>query len=144
VKYTEKIIIKKPIKTVINLFDSEDNLYSWQEGLQQVEHISGKKGEVGAKMKLIFKLGKRTFEMVETITKKNFPSEFEATYEASGVFNIVGNHFLETEEGNTEWTTNNEFRLKGFMRLFGWFSPGTFKKQTCKTMDKFKEFAESK
>lgn len=142
-KYEEEIIINKPVKEVIDLFDSEEHLYEWQEGLEKIEHLSGEKREVGAKMKLFFRMGNRRLEMTETITKKNLPDIFEGSYQTNGIFNIVRNSFSETKEGHTLWKTENEFHFGGFMKLFSWFSPGTFKKQTFKIMEQFKHFAEN-
>jgi hypothetical protein len=38
--------------------------------------------------------------------------------------------------------TEQEFQFSGFMKLIGMFMPGAFKKQSCKYMNAFKEFAE--
>jgi len=39
--------------------------------------------------------------------------------------------------------SENEFQCKGFMKIWSWFSPGSFKKETEKYLRRFKEFAES-
>lgn len=88
-------------------------------------------------------MGKREIEMIETITKRNLPDEFAGTYEAKNVFNIISNKFIEMDQGKTKWVAHNEFILKGFMKLFGLFGPGMFKKQTMKYMKQFKSFAEN-
>ena len=92
-KYTSEIEINKPVDRVIELFDNPDNLDKWMIGLQSFEPISGNPGQVGAKSRLKFKMGKREIEMIETITVRNFPDEFSGTYEAKGVFNIFFFHF---------------------------------------------------
>ena len=51
-KYSNEVIINLPIKEVIELFDSEENLFKWQPELLSFEHLSGEKGEVGAKSKM--------------------------------------------------------------------------------------------
>lgn len=141
-KYTCEIIIDKPREEVTELFDSVDNLYKWMEGLQKFEMISGTPGEVGAKSKLTFQLGKRKMEMIETITEKNLPDSFSGTYEANGVLNIIQNEFVD--QGNqTLYRTHQEFRLTGVMKIFGWLFPGMFKKQSMKHLEAFKKFAEA-
>ncbi|PZD78094.1 SRPBCC family protein [Mesonia sp. K7] len=142
-KYTQEIIINKPIDEVVQLFDSVENMDKWMEGLQSFEHLSGTPGEVGAKSKLKFKMGKREIEMIETITVKNLPHEFSGTYEADGVFNMVRNKFVELSENQTKHITENEFQFKGFMKVMGFLMPGAFKKQSMKYMETFKAFAES-
>lgn len=142
-KYTSEIEINKPLEQVIELFDNPDNLSKWMEGLQSFEHISGTPGEVGAKSKLVFKMGKRNMEMIETITVKNLPDEFSGTYEVNGIFNIVKNKFVKLSDTKTKHITENEFILKGFMRIFAFLMPGAFKKQSMKYLIAFKQFAES-
>jgi hypothetical protein len=140
-KYTSEIDIDLPRTRVIELFDNADNLAKWQEGFVSFETISGKPGEEGAKAKMEYKMGKREIKMIETITKRNLPNEFNGTYEAKGVFNIIENRFIDNGD-STKWISVNEFQFKGFMKLFAIFMPGAFKKQTLKYMKDFKKFAE--
>ena len=142
-KYTQEIIINKPIKEVVALFDNPNNLYEWMEGLQKFEHLSGTPGEPGAKSKLLFKMGNREIEMIETITVRDLPTEFSGTYEANGVFNIQKNKFISIAANQTKHVTENEFQFKGvMMKLMGFLMPGAFKKQSYKYLKAFKTFAE--
>ncbi len=142
-KYTTSIRIERPVDKVIELFDNVDNMKKWMDGLQSFESISGTPGEVGSKAKLVFKMGKREVEMIETVTVRNLPHEFSGTYEANGVFNVVKNKFEATAEGHTIYTSENEFQFKGFMKLIAFLMPGAFKKQSVKYLEDFKRFAES-
>ena len=142
-KYTTEIEINKPIEQVIDLFDNPDNMSKWMEGLQSFEHISGTPGQVGAKSRLVFKMGKREIEMIETVTVRNLPDEFSGTYETKGVVNIVRNKFEKISENKTRYLTENEFQFSGFMKIFGFFMPGSFKKQSMKYLQDFKKFAEN-
>ena len=139
--YRNEIDINLPRKRVVELFDNPDNMPKWQEGFVSFEPLSGKPGEEGSKAKLQYKMGKREVEMIETITKRNLPEEFNGIYEARGVFNIVNNSFVEQGE-STKWISDNEFRFSGFMKLIAFFMPGAFKKQSMKYMKDFKKFAE--
>ena len=94
-KYTLEINIDLPRQKVIELFDDPDNMAKWQPGFVSFEHLHGKPGEEGASAKLKYKMGKREVEMIETITKRNLPDEFNGTYEAKGVFNIIRNRFID-------------------------------------------------
>jgi hypothetical protein len=114
----------------------------WMEGLQSFEHISGTPGQVGAKSRLKFKMGKREMEMIETITVKDLPREFSGTYEMNGVFNSVKNKFVALSDNPTKHISEQEFQFKGFMKLFGLLMPGMFKKQSMKYLRDFKNFAE--
>jgi len=141
-KYSNEVIINLPLNRVIELFDSEENLFKWQPELISFEHLSGEKGEVGAKSKLKYKMGKREVEMTETITVKDLPKEFSGTYEAKGVWNEVKNYFEALDEHSTRWYADCHFEFSGFMKLIAFFMPGAFKKQSQKYLDQFKVFAE--
>lgn len=143
-KYTTEIIIKKPLNEVINKMNSTENMKHWQEGLVGAEHISGTPGEFGAKMKLNYDFGKRKMELIETITKQNFPNEFHATYHTKGVRNIQQNYFESTPQDHTKWICKNEFEPTNFvMNTMLFLMPRAFKKQTKKYMTNFKNFVEN-
>ena len=142
-KYITEVEINLPREKVIELFDNTENLKKWQTGLQSFEHLEGDAGQEGAKSQLKYKMGKREIEMVETITKRNLPDEFFGTYETKGVWNEVKNYFTEESDQKTKWRLDTEFKGSGFMKIMMFVAPGMFKKQTLKTMNDFKAFAEN-
>ena len=144
-KYTLTIDIDLPRQKVIELFDDPDNLKHWQEGFISLEPVSGKPGEVGAKSRLQYRMGKRKIEMIETITSRNLPLEFSGAYEAPGVWNEVRNFFEEIDGNRTRWRSEVEFRFQSFfMKMMGFLMPGAFRKQSFKYMSDFKKFAEGR
>lgn len=142
-RYSISVEIKLPRDKVIDLFDNPANLYKWQPELKSFEHVSGEVGQPGAKSKLVYAMGKRDIEMIETIIERRLPEAFSGTYTAKGVHNIMVNKFEEHSNSKTIWKTENEFKFSGFMAIMSIFMNGAFKKQTLKTMNQFKEFAES-
>ncbi len=141
-KYQQQITVNKPRKEVVAKFSDPDSLKHWQRGFIFMKPINGILGEEGSQNLLKYKMGKREVEMTETIIKNNLPDEFSATYEAEGVYNYQVNRFSPTMESTTLWTAENEFKFSGFMKLFGWFMPWAFKKQSRKYMEDFKAFVE--
>lgn len=141
-KYTSTITIRLPRHKVILMFDSIENLYKWQPGLLSFEPLSGKPGTTGATSRLKYKIGKREIEMIETITCRDLPDEFSGTYESKGVWNKQENYFTALDDQTTQWTSISEFKCTGFMKIICWLMPGSFKKQTLKYMNLFKEFSE--
>lgn len=141
-KFSSEIEINLPINRVIELFDDPENLKHWQPGLKSFETISGTPGQPGAKSKLLFQMGNREIEMIETITVRNLPQEFSGTYEAAGVFNIVKNYFVLIDQNKTKYISEQEFQFKGMMKIMGWLMPGMFKKQSQTFLENFKNFAE--
>ncbi len=142
VKYTLEQVINQPRDKVVELIDNPDNLKEWQPGFVSLEHISGEPSQVGSKSKLTYDMGKRQVVMIETITKRDLPIRFDLTFEADNVNNIQSNRFEEIDENTTKWISENEFILSGYMKIFGLFGKGMFKKQSQIYLDKFKEFAE--
>ncbi|NNL33256.1 MAG: SRPBCC family protein [Flavobacteriaceae bacterium] len=142
-KYKVETIIELPRDEVIKKLDSIDNIKHWQRGLVRAEHLSGTPGHVGAKMKLSYKMGRRELDLIETITNRNFPDQFDATYETKGMHNLQYNRFESTPEGHTKWISECEFIPSSFMlRLMTKLMPGAFKKQSKKYLQDFKNFAE--
>lgn len=143
-KYDVELTIDLSRDEVIKKMDNVDNMKHWQRGLTSAEHVSGTPGEVGAKMQLNYKFGKREIQLVETITKRNFPREFHANYDTKGMHNIQQNFFEETPDGKTKWVSKSEFVPTGFMmKVMTTLMPGAFKKQSKKYMEDFKNFAEN-
>ncbi len=142
--YTTEIIVKVPLDVFVKKMNNIDNLKHWQKGLQSTEHISGNPGDLGSKIKLNYKFDKRKMEIIETITKSDFPNEFHATYTTKGMNNVQKNYFSETSDGHTKWTSVNEFTPLSFsMRVMLFLMPSAFKKQSIKYMRDFKNFAEN-
>lgn len=103
---------------MIELFENADNMKYWQLGLISFKHINGEPGQVGAKSKLKYPMGKREIVMIETITVNNLSDEFSGTYEAKGVWNKVRNYFIEVDENLTKWKSVNVFKCGGF--FYAW------------------------
>ena len=142
-KYTTQIDINLPLDKVIELFDNPDNMKHWQPTLVSFEHMSGEAGQSGAKSKLIYQMGKRKVVMIETITKRNLPEEFTATYDANGVYNVQKNTFVALDDNTSRWESHTEFKFSGMMKVIAFFmgSKG-FQKETMKFHQQFKDFAE--
>jgi len=142
--YTTEILVKVPLDVFVKKMDNIENMKHWQRGLQSAEHLSGNPGDLGSKIKLNYKYDKREMEIIETITKSDFPNEFHAIYTTKGMNNIQKNYFSETPEGYTKWVSVNEFTPLSFpMRVMLFLMPSAFIKQSLKYMIDFKNFAEN-
>ncbi|ASS49949.1 MAG: hypothetical protein A3D31_10255 [Candidatus Fluviicola riflensis] len=141
-RYTVSIDINAPLDEVITRFDDPEKMKEWMTGLVSFETIEGEPGQVGAKSKLVFKMGKRDMEMIETITERNLPERFAGYYEVKGVYNEVGNGFEAVGENITRYTSDQFFKFKGGMKIIGFLFPKMFKKQSMKYLEDFKTFVE--
>ncbi len=143
-EYKLEIEIEASRAEVVSKMEDTTNMRHWQRGFQSMEHLSGELGQEGSTSRLLYQMGKREIEMIETITRRDLPTHFHATYEADNVWNEVRNTFTPTNDGNTLWISEIEFRFSGlFMRLMSWISPGSFKKQSFQFMQDFKAFVET-
>ena len=79
-KYTCEITIDRPLQEFIEKLDNAENMKHWQRGLISYEVTHGTPVQEGAKMQLNYQMGKRQMSLTETITNRNFPHEFEATW----------------------------------------------------------------
>jgi hypothetical protein len=141
-KYTTEITIELPREKVIELFDSTENMFKWQDGLLSFDHIEGEPGQVGARSNMEYKSRKGKLVMTETITKRNFPDEFHASYKARGVYNEMYNYFTESSSQMTHWKTVSVFRFRGLIALMAPFMKSAFTGSTQLNMERFKTFAE--
>ena len=142
-KYELSIDIAAPRSRVVALFDDPENLPRWQPGLVAFEPLSGEPGQVGARSRLRYAMGKREIEMVETVTERDLPDTFAGTYEAKGVWNEVRNRFEAIDDHTTRWHLSTDFRFTTLpMKVMSKLMPGAFKKQSRELMENFKAFAE--
>jgi hypothetical protein len=141
--YTVEITINLPRDRVIELFESRDNLYAWQTGLVSFEHVSGEPGHPGAKSKLVYVNGKQRFELMETITKRDLPLEYNATFESDIGINTIQNRFVPLGPERTKWVSTVQYEFTGFvLKMMGFLVPGIFRKENLKFMNQFKAFCE--
>lgn len=142
-KYTLSTIIDKPIDEIVSLFNKQENLYKWMEGLESIDLFEGASGKKGAKSRMHFKYGKREMDVLETILENNLPKTMITTYDAKGVSNIIFTSMESVEGNKTKYISTQEFKMHGFMKIVVFLAPRMFKKQTNKMLINFKNFAEN-
>ncbi|GAA1499201.1 SRPBCC family protein [Paeniglutamicibacter kerguelensis] len=142
-EFTNEITVNVPRNRFIELFDDPENLKLWQKGLLSFDAVSGTPGEPGTTSRLLYKQGRGTMEMVETVTRRKLPDAFDGTYDAKGVHNVCKNEFHDVDGISTRWVAHNTFEFSGFMKIVGLLFGSMFPKQNLKTMNEFKSFAEA-
>jgi len=130
---------------LVELFDNPENLKHWQDGFISFEHLNGHPGHPGSQSKMIYKIGKRGMELIETIKVYNLPEEFTALYEFKEGANTMTVSFEDLGYGKTRYHSEVEYiQMNSFMmKMMSVLMPGMFKKQVKKWMDQFKAFAEN-
>ena len=137
--------IDAPVEKAIKLFADRRNLKKWQDGFQSLSPISGERGCVGAKSKIIFENKGHIIELIETILVNDLPSEFKALYEHSHGSNTTTSSFAQVPAGKTRFTMAIEtVAIKGLLpKIMMLIMPGMVKKPTQKWLENFKALAET-
>ena len=137
--------IDAPVEKAIKLFADRRNLKKWQDGFQSLSPISGERGCVGAKSKIIFENKGHIIELIETILVNDLPSEFKALYEHSHGSNTTTSSFAVVPGGKTRFTMAIEtVAIKGLLpKIMMVIMPRMVKKPTQKWLENFKALAET-
>lgn len=143
-KFKLELPINKPRTEVWKTFDNPDNTKKWQPSLTKFELVSGIQGQPGAVSKLTFEEGGREFSLMEKVTYRDEPKQFDGIYENEYTDNPIRNTFVEQGENETLWVLESEFKFKTFtMKILGPLLKKNFVRRTQKDMERFKELAES-
>ncbi len=140
-KFTNTVIINRPIEEVFNLFKNPKYLGEYQNGFLKKELINGIEGEVGSVSRMYYK---NDMVITETILVSNFPEEFSGNYHHKHMDNTMKCNFVALSESSTKYDSEVEYTaFRGFLpKLLAFLFPNMFKKQVQKWMDNFKAFAE--
>ena len=138
-KFKLDIEIERPVNDVYSMFINRSLQPKWQPGLLEDEPIDDHPGKEHYSM--LYRIGNRSMKMTETIIKKSFP-QYDAHYKLKGIRNAVQHTFREAGPNTTRWTSVNEFRFVGLMKLIGPFMRSGLEQQSRIIMKNFKTFAE--
>ncbi len=143
-KFTCTVKIKKPLEEVVALWQNEENNKHWQEGFKSKELLSGEKGTVGAKSKILLTNRNQPMELIETIEVNNLPTEHKVYVEHQHMCNYMSTSFESITDQETLYSSTVEYtQFNGFLpKLMAKLFPSMFKKQVQKWLDLFKAFAE--
>lgn len=143
-KFKLELILNKPRIEVWKAFDNVEDIKLWQPSLISVESLSGTPGQPGAISKLTYEAGSREFVLMEKITHRDEPRQFNGVYENQFADNTVKNSFIEQGEDQTLWVVETEFVFKTFlMKIMGPLNKKNYVKRTQRDMERFKEMVES-
>lgn len=143
-KFTVELPIKKSRAEVWKAFDNAENIKKWQPTLVKFEPVSGTPGQPGAVSKLTYAEGKREFTLIEKITFRDEPRQFDGVYENAFADNTIKNMFVVTSQNETLWKMETEFKFKTLlMKMVGPLMKKSFVTRTQKEMEGFKKLVES-
>ena len=141
--YTISNIINKPLDEVIEKFKDPEGAKHWMEGLQQIRHISGTQGEIGAKSDIYFLHKNKEMIISETILEQTLPHQIKFSYRSSMGYNEVEMIFEKISDNSVKQINNSYFELTGFIQIIGFLMKSMFKKQSLVYLNGFKEYVEN-
>lgn len=142
-KFKLELPINKSRADVWKAFDNAENIKKWQPTLVSFEPVSGTPGQPGAVSKLSYKEGTRDFVLIEKITLRDEPNQFDGMYLNNFADNTIKNTFIEQGNDQTLWVMETEYTFKTLlMKIVGPLMKKNFVRRTQKEMQRFKEMAE--
>lgn len=142
-KHKTEILIDADLATVWRIFDDPDNMAKWQPTLKSFTHKTGTPGQADAVSELIYDENGRQVVMIETITARREPDFLGGIYESNWGTTVTFNHFEETDDGKTRWTSNMNYQFKGFMKIKAFFIQKSIRNRSDRNMNRFKLLVES-
>lgn len=142
-KYTESITLNQPRSQVVECFDDPVQQPSWQPDLIDMEPVDGIPGQQGSKMQLVYRMGQREVELLQTVTLRNLPHEFAEQFENPYLWILIHHRFSDLEGQRTLWHLDCEVSLRGQQRWLGWLSLGLFRRQTRIYLRRFNRLLKS-
>ncbi len=144
VSYGHEIEVNKPVKEAWAVTQDETKYSQWLEGYKSMELISGEKGKVGSKYKVIVNPGEGQpdFEMIETVVgikefervDMEFASDF-MDFEQTIFFSENGQGSKVKTESKVIGKNIMSRAMFAIMEMLG----SSFTKQEAKNVDKLKE-----
>jgi uncharacterized protein YndB with AHSA1/START domain len=143
IRFTQELIIDRPVEAVWRAFDNADNLRVWQPTLASFDHISGTPGHPGAVSRLTYREGKRDVVLTETILTRDYPGRFSGEYDSGMGISRITNRFTPHGGHATRWEVACEFSFNGIWRILGPLFRGAIKKRTVADLARFKDAVDS-
>ena len=147
VNYGHEITVNKPIKEAWAVQQDETKLGQWLEGFKSIDLISGEKGAVGSKYKVVVNPGEGQpdFEMTETIVSKKEYDHMKLSFDSDMMLFDQTTTFTEAN-GKTTIKTDSKVKGKGMMMrsMFALMETlgGSFQAQEIKNIEALKKVIE--
>lgn len=138
------IVINNTMQKVTDFFADPKYLKEYQDGFISKKLVKGIEGTEGAESLMLYKNGKHSIELLETITKNELPHTFEAHYHHKHMDNTMTCHFIALDENTTRYEYEYEYtRINWVMpKLIAILFPNLYKRPAEKWLRQFKAFVE--
>jgi hypothetical protein len=142
-QYQATVIIDKPLREVMMLFNNPSHLIHWNTDMEYKETLEGHLGEEGSVSRLILKTPMLPLNMEERVLKKDLPHCVLSEYTSQEVKNVVEHNFKKHNDTATEYTMKGNFSFANpMMQMMSPLLVNFFKMSAEKTVQQFKAFCE--
>lgn len=140
-----EIRINAPMEFVASYLRRSEYFDRWQDDFQSATLLRGDCNQKDAQTRMMYKFGRSSMELIETVSDNNLPHSFEALYEHKHMDNTMLSTFSDNGHGTTIYSTQvNYIEMKGLViKIMAKIFSGKFKKGPEKWMQQFKKFVES-
>lgn len=145
-EFHNQVLIHAPHNFVASYIRRSEYFDKWQDRFISVTLLKGNQDEEGAQSRLLYKSGKSTLELIETIQSNNLPFSFKALYEHQHMDNTMFSSFEPVDDHKTLYTTHVHYlAMKGFLiKIMAKLFSSKFKEGPENQMKQFKEYVEYK
>ena len=143
ISYNNEIVFDKSVEEAWAVMNDESKISLWLEGIINIEHVSGKRGEVGGVTKYTFDEEGEKSIVVETIKSISLNEHIAIDFVMGGVMNMDYRVDLSEQDGSTQIKSSTITNGSGFfMRSMLSFMKDAIQNQEDENMSKLKNLIE--
>ncbi len=143
ISYQSEVTVDKPIEEAWAVMNDESKLSQWLKGITKIEHVSGKKGTVGAVTQYTFNENGEESIILETIKSITPNQNISMDFNMEGVMNMNYKVDFTSKDGKTFIQSSTDTKGDGmFMKSMVFFMKGTMQSQEDENMNNLKKLIE--
>lgn len=143
ISYDSEIFVDKPIKEAWAVMNDESKISQWLKGITNIEHVSGKKGTVGAVTKYTFNEDGQESIIIETIKSIRPNEQITMNFAMEGVMDMDYKVDFNEKDGKTHIKSSTTTEGSGWlMRSMVSFMQNSMQAQEDENMENLKKLIE--
>lgn len=115
VNYTSEITVDKSVQEAWAVMNDESKIHDWLEGITDMKHVSGTKGEVGAITEYTFNQGGQESTVIETIKSITPDKQIQMDFDAPGAMTMNYQVDFNERDGKTHIKSTTDVTGQGFI-----------------------------
>ena len=115
VEYTSEISVDKSVKEAWAVMNDESKIHDWLEGITNMKHVSGERGNVGAVTEYTFTQNGQESTVLETIKSIKPNEQIQMDFDAPGAMDMAYQVDFSEEGGKTYIKSSTTVTGQGFI-----------------------------